>query len=79
MRKLIKLEKMVPILCSDKKNVGKISFVVTKRTKKMSLTNIQHVKANTAPDKGKQRFYLRLFPWDRQTEFNSAETKWGGF
>lgn len=45
----------------------------------MSLTNIQHVKANTAPDKVKQRFYLRLFPWDRQTELNSAETKWGGF
>lgn len=50
---------MVPILCSDKKKkVGKISFVVTKRTKKKKnvLINIQHVKANTAPKLNKEGF-----------------------
>lgn len=50
---------MVSILGSDKKNVGKISFVVTKRTpppKKMYLISIQHVKANIAPKLNKEDF-----------------------
>lgn len=77
MRKLTKVGKMVSILGSDKKNVGKISFVVTKRTPPpKNVSNKYSACQSKHCTKVKQgRFYLRLLPWQRQTEFTFAKTK----